>query len=477
MICERVHLCRTGRWRKPPGEVAALPASREALPADALFLPLEENEAVFDASSILPNPVQACIHESCGSTSSVAVRVGAALLPVAGSSASASEVRWRRPHDGVVPGHNAGSQQDMAIARLVSRCGASCERLVPSSVVTLRSGLQIPVIGLGTRQLKSGTECQGVVRVALRSGYRLIDTAATYGNEEDIGRGVRAAGHRREDVFLVTKLAPSEHGDVEHVRQALQASLTRLGTTYVDLFLVHSPKGGRVIQTWNAMLEMKACGLARAVGVSNFGIAQLEGLAASSCEMPEVNQVELHFGFQQRSLSSYCSHAKIAVMAASPLARGRLFGGRTALNVIAARHGRTEAELAVRWCLQRGYIAIPKTRDLKRVEANAPFGFSLGNTDMADIDTLDCGFISSATTKSMDLPWEAVIMEVSEVTEDDGEGGRGERQRRRKRRTGKGKGKGNAKAMEMPAAGVCGKGSNEGSSTASRWSDMLTSLT
>ncbi|CAE6930753.1 unnamed protein product [Symbiodinium sp. CCMP2592] len=279
------------------------------------------------------------------------------------STSSVGESRWRR---------NAASAE------------AETRRLTPSSFVLLRSGLRVPVLGLGTRQLK-GAECREAVRMALRSGYRLIDTAPGFGNEEEIANGIRAAGLRREDVFLVTKLSPAEHGDAEEVEEALHAALQRLGTGYIDLFLIQSPQGGSVIWTWDAVLAVRDRGLARAVGVCNFSAAHLAGLAATGRELPEVLQVELHLAQQQQELTAHCARNGIAVMAASPLARGQLCRSShgsfpdawRSLAGMAAKKGRNQAEIAVRWCLQKGYVALPKSKSQGHLEANAAFGFDL----------------------------------------------------------------------------------------------------
>ncbi|CAJ1357886.1 unnamed protein product [Effrenium voratum] len=243
--------------------------------------------------------------------------------------------RWRKAPEAAGPheaGHEAEKEKEEVVTRgesrwkraektepisaaPVSACAAtSAGRSVGmGACLTLRSGLLMPQLGLGTRLLK-GPELREAVKAALRSGYRLIDTAPGFGNEEELLNGIRAASLRREDVFLVTKLAPSEHGE-EEVEEALQASLRRLGTSYVDLYLVQSPKGGSVIWTWDAMLSLRDRGLARAVGLCNFSAKHLASLESLSREMPEVVQVELHLGNQQRELTAYCAARNITVMA------------------------------------------------------------------------------------------------------------------------------------------------------------------
>eukprot|EP00439_Symbiodinium_sp_Y106_P027970 s294_g3.t1 len=360
------------------------------------------------------------------------------------STSSIGESRWRR---------NAASAE------------AETRSLTPSSFVLLRSGLRVPVLGLGTRQLK-GAECREAVRMALRSGYRLIDTAPGFGNEEEIANGIRAAGLRREDVFLVTKLSPAEHGDAEEVEEALGASLQRLGTGYIDLFLIQSPQGGSVIWTWDAVLAMRDRGLARAVGVCNFSAAHLAGLAATGRQLPEVLQVELHLAQQQQELTAHCAGNGIAVMAASPLARGQLCRSShgsfpdawRSLAGMAAKKGRSQAEIALRWCLQKGYIALPKSKSQSHLEANAAFGFDLTSAEMTALRGVDCHWSVSSSAKCLELSWEQAVAEHSEVSEGD-VGEERPRRRRRRRRKGKGKGKGGKEGKGKggrgpPAAGT-----------------------
>lgn len=336
-----------------------------------------------------------------------------------------------------------------------------------TSSVTLRGGLEVPLLGLGTWQLKK-EECRDAVAAALRCGYRLLDTAAAYGNEEAVADGISKGGVRREDLVLVTKLDMKNHGDKEVVLKALTDSLQRLRVPFVDIFLIHSPKGGAILSTWDAMLEAKAMGLTKAVGVSNFGAGQLRALAAEGREAPEVNQIELHFALQQRETVAYCSAHGIAVMAYSPIARGRLFG-KTGLSRLAALRNRTEAELAIRWCLQKGFITIPKSKDPRRIEANAPFGFSLAPEEMTRISALDEGHqVCKGASDAMVIPWEEIAEEISEsdgAEEHAGAPGRqGRRRRRRRPRPGGDSGPGRPGSAATGGTG------------AARWTDMLTSI-
>jgi len=340
------------------------------------------------------------------------------------------------------------------------------------TTLKLRSGGCLPLLGLGTWQLKA--DCRKAVEAALRCGYRLVDTATVYGNEEDVGKGLRGAGIRRQEVFLCTKLPSTCHGSFDTVRDALASSLSRLGTDYIDLYLVHSPAGGSIIETWEAMLQLRALGLAKAVGVSNFGTQQLQCLAMEGCELPEVNQIELHFALQQRETVAYCKQHGIAVMAYSPLARGRLFGS-TALEGIASRRGRTEAEVAIRWCLQKGYVTIPKSKNVARIESNAALGFSLSDSEMSKINALNCGRKVGKAVEDMELSWDDIAYGASE-SEQEGEGspspdqpGKGKARRRRRRRApAKGKGKSGGAGAGYP--------SGKGGGSHARWTEMLSSL-
>lgn len=198
-----------------------------------------------------------------------------------------------------------------------------------------------------------------------------------------------------------------EHGSAERVRAALHASLRRLGSEYVDLYLVHNPKGGNILEVWQTMLQLRELGLARAVGVSNFGIAHLEGLREAGLEMPEVNQIELHCWLQQREVVAYHRRHGIATMAYSPLARGKRFG--QGLAGLAHETGHSEAEVAVRWSLQSGHIVIPKSTDPGRIRDNAAEGFNLSETQLATIAGLDCNYRSCpSASRCMVLPWAVV---------------------------------------------------------------------
>jgi diketogulonate reductase-like aldo/keto reductase len=247
----------------------------------------------------------------------------------------------------------------------------------------------MPALGLGVWQIR-GREGVRAVRHALDVGYRLIDTASMYGNEAEVGQAVRESGVPREDVFVTTKVWNDEQG-YESTLRACAASLKRLGMEYVDLFLVHWPVPARRAETWRAMERLLRDGKARAVGVSNYMVRHLDELKDSAVT-PAVNQIELHPFLQPRDAIDLCRKRGIAVEAYSPLARGRRMDDRTVAG-IAAKHGKTPAQVMIRWGLQHGFVEIPKSSRPERIEENADvFGFALAPAEMAALDALDKGF-------------------------------------------------------------------------------------
>ncbi|CAJ1332512.1 unnamed protein product [Effrenium voratum] len=275
------------------------------------------------------------------------------------------------------------------------------------SSLRLRRGLQMPQLGLGSGGLE-GREGQQAIAAALRAGYRLIDTALYYRTEKEISAGIRMAGLKREDVFISTKVLQKAHVSPSQVRDSLDESLRNLGTSYVDLYLIHNPRAGRIKEVWSLLLKLREEGLCRAVGVSNFGLAQLEGLRQAGLELPEVNQIEVHCWRQLPEVTAYHAQHGIATMCMAPLARGRMFG-RSELAQMAQELGRTEAELAIRWSLQKGYAPIPKSIHPERILLNMADGFELTKRHMERIQELDTGFLScTMASPCHELPWELV---------------------------------------------------------------------
>lgn len=233
------------------------------------------------------------------------------------------------------------------------------------STIRLRRGNEIPIFGLGTWLSEAGGECKEAVSTALDYGYRLIDTATMYKNHKDVGEALRAKG-KRESTYLVSKLSNDAHGYDEALAE-LDMTLEELGVESLDLWLMHSPSAGKVVETWKAMLAARDSGKVKAVGVSNFGVKQLEALKAAGFEQPEVNQFELHCWNQQRELCAHCIAEGIAVMSFCPLARCKLFG-QTALTQIATATGLSEAALAIRWLLQKQYVTSAPTLSVEHIE-------------------------------------------------------------------------------------------------------------
>lgn len=261
--------------------------------------------------------------------------------------------------------------------------------LTLQSTVTLANGVEMPRFGLGTYKAR-GEDVEQSVLTALELGYRSIDTASMYENEEVIGRALREGGVPREDVFLTTKVWNDEQGFAE-TQRALARSLRRLGTDYIDLYLVHWPVREHFYETWQAMESLLAEGHARAIGVCNFLVPHLELLAEKADVMPMVDQYEFHPYLQQPGLHAYCDENGIAVEAWAPIMRGRV-DAVEALVEIGERHSKSPAQVSLRWLLQRGAIVIPKSVHAGRIRENAElFDFELSDAEMAAIDALDRG--------------------------------------------------------------------------------------
>lgn len=264
-------------------------------------------------------------------------------------------------------------------------------QLVPHSTVKLNNGVEIPRLGLGVYQSPPGKMTQDGVRYALECGYRLVDTARIYGNEGDVGMAVRESGLARDQVFVTTKLWNSDHGYDSTIR-ACEESLRRLGLSYLDLYLIHWPAPGVRRETWKAMTQLMRDGKCRAIGVSNYTTRHLEELLANSDVVPAVNQVEFHPFLYQRELLQYCHGHEIQLEAYSPLTRGERLNHPTVLDV-AKRHGRTPAQVLIRWSLQHSVVAIPKSVRKERILENSRvFDFVLTADDMKVLDSLNEDF-------------------------------------------------------------------------------------
>jgi 2,5-diketo-D-gluconate reductase A len=261
----------------------------------------------------------------------------------------------------------------------------------------LADGTRIPMLGLGVWQVPNGPECVQAVRWALEAGYRHIDTAQAYGNEESVGQALRESGVPREDVFLTTKFYP---GGADPAAEAEQ-SLRRLGVEQVDLYIIHWPQGGPT-WAWEGMERAKERGFARAIGVSNFDVSELNDVFAVATVPPVVNQVQFSALKYRRALLADCVDREVALEAYSPLGTGRHLNNKT-VRKIADRAGRTPAQVLLRWCVQHDLPVIPKSTHRERIVENADiFGFALSDEDMAGLDALD---ETKGTDRALERKW------------------------------------------------------------------------
>lgn len=259
--------------------------------------------------------------------------------------------------------------------------------------IRLNSGHDIPQLGLGMYKIDSDTT-QRLVEEALEIGYRHFDGAKIYGNEEGLGRGIRASGIPREEIFVTTKLWEEGHGrHTPHVE--IEGSLSRLGLDYVDLYLIHWPRPalGLTLDTWLGMEEIAASGRARSIGVSNFRVEDLAEIIAGSSTVPAVNQIELHPRFQQRALRAYQEPLGIRTEAWGPLGQGKYqLAELPTLVEIAASHGVSIQQVVIRWHVQEGLITFPKSSNSARIRENFDvFGFELSDEELERLRGLDEG--------------------------------------------------------------------------------------
>ena len=259
--------------------------------------------------------------------------------------------------------------------------------------IELNDGHTIPQLGFGVFQVPPDETAEAVAR-ALETGYRHIDTAEMYGNERGVGEGIRAAGIPRDEVYVTSKLNNGFHRP-DDARRAFDETLTALGFDHVDLFLIHWPLptryDGDFVSTWRTLEEFRADGRARSIGVSNFQVPHLERLAAECGVVPAVNQIELHPYLLNDEVRAYDEAHGIATEAWSPIAKGQVLDEEV-IAAIAARTGRTPAQVVLRWQIQRGNIVFPKSSDPARMAENfALFDFALEEPDLAAIDGLDRG--------------------------------------------------------------------------------------
>lgn len=256
--------------------------------------------------------------------------------------------------------------------------------------IPLSSGVEIPSLGLGVFQSPRGEETRSAVREALRVGYRHVDTARVYGNEADVGAAIRESGVPRGEVFVTTKLWNEDQG-YDSALRAFDESARRLDLGYVDLYLLHWPVPRRRLDSWRALERLLAEGRVRAIGVSNFMARHLEELLAVATTPPAINQIEVSPFLQQRETRAFCAARGIVVEAYSPLTRGKRLA-HPALARVAARVGRTPAQVLLRWGLQQGMVVLPKSTRPARIAENAAlYDFELAPADVAELDALEEG--------------------------------------------------------------------------------------
>jgi len=263
------------------------------------------------------------------------------------------------------------------------------------SRVRLNNGVEMPYLGLGTYGPERGLPLRDSVRLALACGYRLIDTAASYRNERQVGLALAESEIARSEIFVTTKVWNDDQGYTE-THHACQKSLAELNLGYVDLYLVHWPTDKRrTLETWRAMITLCDEGKCRAIGVANFTVGQLEQLVEETSVVPAVNQVEFHPFCFPRQLRDYCREHGIQLEAYSPLANANRLDHPT-LKTLAARYGKSPAQIMLRWALQHDVVVVPKSRQEHRIQENAVvFDFDLAEEAMAALDGLDEGLRTS----------------------------------------------------------------------------------
>ena len=256
----------------------------------------------------------------------------------------------------------------------------------------LSSGKLLPCVGYGTWRSPEGDVCVQGVRTALQAGYRHIDTASIYGNETSVGEGIRLSGVPREEIFLTSKLWNSDQG-YARAQKAFELSLKKLKAEYLDLYLIHWPVAyeyrstypKEMLESWEVIVGLHQKGLIKSIGVSNFLPHHLDTLIQASGVVPMVNQIELHPGLQQSKAVAYCKQRGIVLEAWSPLCKGKCFD-KPAVAAAAKAHGKTPAQILVRWSLQKGFVPLPKSVTPARIYENADvFDFSLTKEEMTAV--------------------------------------------------------------------------------------------
>ncbi|ASQ97733.1 aldo/keto reductase [Streptomyces sp. 11-1-2] len=258
--------------------------------------------------------------------------------------------------------------------------------------ITLNNGVRMPQLGFGVWQVPDD-EAQVAVRTALDAGYRSIDTAAIYGNEEGTGKGLAASGIARDELFVTTKLWNGDQG-YDSTLRAFDTSLAKLGLEYVDLYLIHwpLPEVDKYVDTWKAFEKIYSEGRAKAIGLSNFHAAHTQRLLSETSIIPVIDQIELHPQLQQAELRAFNARHDIATEAWSPLGQGKGLLEDPKLAAIAQKHGKSPAQVVLRWHLDLGNVVIPKSVTPSRIQENIDvFDFQLDSEDLSAIDSLEAG--------------------------------------------------------------------------------------
>lgn len=259
-----------------------------------------------------------------------------------------------------------------------------------TSTIPTNQTISVPLLGLGVWKSRP-KECYDAVKSALEVGYRHIDTAAIYGNEADVGRAIDESGINRSDIFLVTKLWNADQG-FEEAQKAIDVSLKKLGTDYVDMYLIHFPVSGKRKESWKALEKIKKEGKAKSIGVSNFMVTHLKELLNETDIIPAMNQVEYHPFLQDTELKEYCGKKGILLEAYSPLAHGQKLEDER-VTKLAKKYNKSNAQILIRWSLQSGNVVIPKSKNPIRIKENADvFDFTLSSEDMKEISSWNENF-------------------------------------------------------------------------------------
>ncbi|WP_085522562.1 aldo/keto reductase [Tuberibacillus sp. Marseille-P3662] len=256
------------------------------------------------------------------------------------------------------------------------------------STVKLNNGVEMPWFGLGVYKVEDGKEVHTSVQSALQNGYRAIDTASFYQNEEGVGQAIKASGVPRDDIFVTTKVWNDEQG-YESTLEAFENSRKKLGLDVIDLYLIHWPIKGKFKDTWRAMEKLYNDGKVRAIGVSNFKVHHLEELLADATVKPVINQIELHPRLTQEDVREFCQKNEILVEAWSPLMRGKVFDDPV-IESLSKKYNKSPAQIILRWDLQSNIVTIPKSVHEERIKQNADiFDFELSQEDIEQIDALN----------------------------------------------------------------------------------------